>query len=140
LVRLTRELGLNLGETVEKTKLTPPSPLKATTTEIASNQDDVRSAFFYNAYDIMKTSPSKSKDVQDNYSTSTTSNSPEGRTTAVIAVMRGNSKNGYHRHRSNKHYLYIGQNRGQYLIHHLGVEWYLSFSCAISHRTEFARM
>jgi len=29
---------------------------------------------------------------------------PEGKTTAIVAVMRGNSKHGYHRHRSNKHY------------------------------------
>ncbi len=28
---------------------------------------------------------------------------PEGKTTAVVAVMRGNQKHGYHRHRSNKH-------------------------------------
>ena len=27
-----------------------------------------------------------------------------GRTTAVVAVTRGNSKHGYHRQRSNKHY------------------------------------
>ena len=27
-----------------------------------------------------------------------------GKTTASVAVMRGNSKHGYHRHRSNKHY------------------------------------
>ncbi len=31
-------------------------------------------------------------------------NPPEGKTTAVVAVMRGNSKHGYHRHRSTKHY------------------------------------
>ncbi len=29
---------------------------------------------------------------------------PEGKTTAVIAVMRGKPKDGYHRHLSNKHY------------------------------------
>ncbi len=37
-------------------------------------------------------------------------------------------------------YLFIGQNRGQYFIHRLGVKGYLSFSCAISHHTEFAHM
>ncbi len=31
-------------------------------------------------------------------------NPPEGKTTAVEAVMRGNSKHGYHCHRSYKHY------------------------------------
>jgi hypothetical protein len=45
-----------------------------------------------NAYDIMLTSPSKSKDVHVNNSTPTDSNPTEGRTTAVIAVMRGYPK------------------------------------------------
>ena len=39
----------------------------------------------------------------DNNSTPTTSNPPEGKTTAVIAVMRGNPKDGYTRQCSNKH-------------------------------------
>jgi hypothetical protein len=36
--------------------------------------------------------------------------------------------------------LFIGQNRGQNFVHHLGVKWRLSFSCAVSHRIELARM
>jgi hypothetical protein len=52
----------------------------------------------------MLMSPSQSKDVHDSYSTPTTTNPPEGKTTAVIAVMRGKSKDGYHHHHSNKHY------------------------------------
>ncbi len=56
-----------------------------------------------NADDIMLTSPSKSKDVHINNSTPTASNPTEGRTTSVIAVMRGNPKDGYTRQRSNKH-------------------------------------
>jgi hypothetical protein len=51
----------------------------------------------------MLTSPSQSKDVHDNDSTPTASNPPEGKTTAVIAVIRGNPKDGYTRQRSNKH-------------------------------------
>ena len=51
----------------------------------------------------MLTSPSQSKDVHDNNSTPTTSNSPEGNTTAEIAVMRGNPKDGHTRQCSNKH-------------------------------------
>jgi hypothetical protein len=51
----------------------------------------------------MLMSSSQSKDVHDNYSTPTSSNPPEGKTTAVIAVMRGNPKDGYTRQRSNKH-------------------------------------
>ncbi len=58
---------------------------------------------FSNAEDVMLTSPSKSKDVHVSHSTPTASNSSEGRTTAVIAVMRGNHKDGYTRQCSNKH-------------------------------------
>jgi hypothetical protein len=50
----------------------------------------------------MMTSPSQSKDVHNNYSTPTTTNPPEGKITAVIAVMRGNPKDSYTHHRSNK--------------------------------------
>jgi hypothetical protein len=55
------------------------------------------------ADDIMLTSPSVSKDVHVNHSTPTASNPSEGRTTAVIAVMRGNPKDGYTRQSSNMH-------------------------------------
>jgi hypothetical protein len=56
-----------------------------------------------NADDVMLMSPSKSEDVHVNNSTPTASNPTEGRTTAVIAVMRGNLKDGYTHLRSNKH-------------------------------------
>jgi hypothetical protein len=58
---------------------------------------------FSDADDVMLTSPSKSEDVHFNRSTPTASHPSEGRTTAVIAVMRGNPKDGYTRQRSNKH-------------------------------------
>ncbi len=58
---------------------------------------------FSDADDVMLTSPSKSRDVHVNHSTPTASNPSEGRTTAVIAVMRGNPKDGYTCQRSNKH-------------------------------------
>ncbi len=48
-------------------------------------------------------SPSKSEDVHVNNSTPTASNPTEGRTIAVLAVMKGNHKDGYTRQRSNKH-------------------------------------
>jgi hypothetical protein len=52
----------------------------------------------------MLVSPSQSEeDVHDNNSTPTASNPPEGKTTAVIAMMRGNPKDGYTRLHSNKH-------------------------------------
>jgi hypothetical protein len=56
-----------------------------------------------NADDIILMSPSKREDVHVNHSTPTASNPSEGRTTAVIAVMRGNPKDGYTRQCSNKH-------------------------------------
>ncbi len=46
----------------------------------------------------------QNKEIQVNYSTPVKKNPPEGWTTAVVAVMRGNSKHGCHRHHSNKHY------------------------------------
>jgi hypothetical protein len=52
----------------------------------------------------MLTSSSQNKEVHDSYSTSTTEDPPEGKTTAVIAVMRGKPKDGYHHHHSIKHY------------------------------------
>jgi hypothetical protein len=59
---------------------------------------------FSNVDDIMLTSPRESKDVHVNHSTPTASNLSEGRTPAVIVVMRGNPKDGYTRQCSNKHY------------------------------------
>jgi hypothetical protein len=56
-----------------------------------------------NADDIILMSPSKSKDVHVNNSTPTASNPTEGRTTAVVAVMRDNPKDGYTHQCSNKH-------------------------------------
>jgi hypothetical protein len=100
----TRKLGLNLDNSVKRSKFTPPSPIKATPTEIASDQDVAHPATFSNADDIMLMSPSQSEDVHDNSSTPTTSNPPEGKTTAVIAVMKGNPKDGYTRQCSNMHY------------------------------------
>jgi hypothetical protein len=51
----------------------------------------------------MLTSPSQSEDVHENNSTPTASNPPESKSTAVIAVMRGNPKDGYTCLHSNKY-------------------------------------
>jgi hypothetical protein len=66
------------------TKFTPPSPIKATPTLVASNQDDLRPMSFSNAGDVMMTSSSQNKGIHVNYSTSTNEVPPEGRTMAVI--------------------------------------------------------
>jgi hypothetical protein len=52
----------------------------------------------------MVTSSSQNKVIHVNYITPTSNDPPEGKTTAVIAVMRGRPKDGCHRCRSNKHY------------------------------------
>jgi hypothetical protein len=158
----TRKLELNLENTVKCSKFTPPSPIKATPSElasnsniisnwkIASNQDIAHSAtlgnpailcnsvrlsdpvtlcypvivcdsmrfsnlatpsnpatfsnplMLSNADDVRLTSPSQSEEVHSNNSTPTTSYPLEGKTTTVIAVMRGNLKDGYTRLCSNK--------------------------------------
>jgi hypothetical protein len=58
-----------------------------------------------NGDDVMMMSSTQNKSKKANCSTPAKGNPPEGKTTAVVAVMlRGNSKHGYHRHCSNKHY------------------------------------
>ncbi len=57
-----------------------------------------------NGDDVAMTTSTQNKSNKENYSTPGKGNPPEGKTTAVVVVMRGNSKHGYHRHRSNKHY------------------------------------
>jgi hypothetical protein len=47
------------------------------------------------ADDVMLTSPSQREELHVNHSTPTTSNPSEGSTTAVVAVLRGNPKDGY---------------------------------------------
>jgi hypothetical protein len=50
---------IKIGETVTNTSYTPPSPIKATPTSIASNSDDVSTASVNEAGDIMMTSSSQ---------------------------------------------------------------------------------
>ncbi len=54
--------------------------------------------------DASMTSSTQNKSNKVNYSTPIKGNPPEGKTTALVAVMRGKTKLGYHRHLSNKHY------------------------------------
>jgi hypothetical protein len=57
-----------------------------------------------NDNDLMTRSLTQNKSKKANYSTQVKGNPPEGKTTAVVAVIRGNSKHGYHCQRSTKHY------------------------------------
>jgi hypothetical protein len=54
--------------------------------------------------DVSMTSSTQNESNMTNHSTLVEGDPPEGKTTALVAVMRGKSKHGYHRHRSNKHY------------------------------------
>ncbi len=83
------KIAVNLGETVKKTKFTPSSLIKATPTLIASNQDDACLTSFSDAGDVTMTSSSQNKGIHVNYSTPTKKDPLEGKTMAVIAVMRG---------------------------------------------------
>jgi hypothetical protein len=58
---------------------------------------------FSNADDVTVTSSNQSKEIHINHSTPTASNPHEGSTMAVVAVMRGNPKDGYTHQCSNKH-------------------------------------
>ncbi len=95
---------MNLGETHKKTKFTPPSPIKATTNDITSDNKYLSMKSVSNGDDVSMTSSTQNESNKVNYSTLVKGNPPEGKTTAVVAVMRGTSKHGYHRHRSNMHY------------------------------------
>jgi hypothetical protein len=59
---------------------------------------------FSNAGDIMMMLLSQNKELLNNNSILPNKYPPEGKTTAIIAVMRGKPKYGHHCHRSNKHY------------------------------------
>ncbi len=100
----TRKIA-KIGETVTNTSYTPPSPIKATPTSIASNSDDVSTVSVSKAAgDVMMTSSSQKGKILKKNSILPNKDPPEGRTTTVVAVMRGRPKHGCHRQCSNKHY------------------------------------
>ncbi len=94
---------IKLGKILTNTSYTPPSPIKATPTSIASNSNDLSTASVSKAGDVIIRH--KAKNV--NYlkkSITPNKDPPEGRTTTIIAVMRGRPKHSHHRQCSNKHY------------------------------------
>ncbi len=97
----TRKVEINLGETVKKTKFTPPSLIKATPTIIANDPNDVCPMSFSNADDIMLMSSSQPKEIHSNHSIPPKKDPQQGKITAIISVMRGKPKDGCHRHHSN---------------------------------------
>jgi hypothetical protein len=78
--------------------------MKATPTTITSNSNDVSTASVSKAGDVMMTSSSQKEGILKKNSILPKKDPPEGKTTAIVAVMRGRPKHGHHRQRSNKHY------------------------------------
>jgi hypothetical protein len=95
---------MKLGETVEITSYTPPSPMKATPISVASDSNDVSTASVSKAGDVLMTSSDQKGKLLKKKNTTPNKDPPEGKTTAIVAVMRGRPKHSHHRQRSNKHY------------------------------------
>jgi hypothetical protein len=91
-------------ETVENTSYTPPSPITATPTTIASISNDLSTASVSKAGDVMMTSSSQKEGILKKNSILPRKDPPEGRTTTVVSVMRGKPKHGHHHQCSNNHY------------------------------------
>ncbi len=99
----TRKI-VKLGETLVQTSLTPHSPMKATLTTIASESNDKSTASVSKAGDVMMTTESQKDGILKKNSILPKKDPPEGGTTAIVAVMRGKPRLGYHQQCSNKHY------------------------------------
>jgi hypothetical protein len=81
---------VKLRETVENdTSYTPPSPMKATPTTIASDSNDMSTASVSEAGDIMMTSSSQKEGILKKNSILSKKDPREGKTTAIVAVMMG---------------------------------------------------
>ncbi len=78
--------------------------IKTTPDDITSNENYLSMTSVSDGDDVSMPSSTQNKSNKVNYSTLVKENPPEGKTIAVVAVMRGKLKHGYHCHRSNKHY------------------------------------
>ncbi len=74
----TRKL-FKFSKTVVQMSFTPPSPIKATPTTIASNSYDVSTTSVSKAGDVMMTSSSKTKGILRKKSTLLNKDPPEGK-------------------------------------------------------------
>ncbi len=99
----TRKI-VKFRETIENMSLTPPSLMKATRTTITSNSNDVSTASVSKASDVMMMSSSQKERILKKKSTLPNKDPPEGKTTNIVAVMRGRQEHSHHHQRSNKHY------------------------------------
>jgi hypothetical protein len=96
----TRKL-VKIRETIEQTSFTPPSSIKATPTTIASNSNVVSMTSVSKASDIMMTSSSQKEGILKKKSILPNKDPPEGKTTTVVAVMRGRPTLSHHHQHSN---------------------------------------
>jgi hypothetical protein len=83
---------------------TPPSPVKATPTTIASDSNDASTMSVSKASDVMMTTLSQKEGILKKKSIIPNKDPPDGKTTTVVAIMRGRPKHSHHRQCSNKHY------------------------------------
>ncbi len=81
--------------------ITPPSPMKATPTTISCNSNDGSTMSVSKAGDVMMTSASQKKGILKKNSILPRKDPPEGKTTTIVAVMRGKPRHGHHQQRSN---------------------------------------
>jgi hypothetical protein len=99
----TRKI-VKIGEAILQIQVTLPSPIKATPPTIASKPNDVSTASVSRDGDVMMTSSSQRGKILKKNSILPIKDPPEGRTTTIVAVMRGRPKHGHHRQCSNKHF------------------------------------
>ncbi len=99
----TRKLD-KLGETIKNTSYTPPSSMKATPTTITSESNDVSTASVSEAGDIMMTLSSQKERILKKNNILPNKDPPEGKTTAIVVVMRGKPRHSNHRQCSMKHH------------------------------------
>jgi hypothetical protein len=78
--------------------------MKATPTSTTSNSNDISTASVSEAGDVMMTSSDQKGKLLKKNSDTPNKDPPEGKTTAIVAVMVGRPKHSNHRQRSNKHY------------------------------------
>ncbi len=102
--RVAHRKLVKFRETIVQTSLTPPSPIKATPTTIASNSNDAITMSVRKASDVMIMSSSQKEGILKKKSILPTKDPPERKTTTVVAVMGGRPKYSHHRQCINKHY------------------------------------
>jgi hypothetical protein len=78
--------------------------MKATPTSIASDANDVSTASVSKAGDVMMRSSDQKGKLFKKNSVTPNKDPPEGKTTTIVAVMRGRPKHSHNCQCSNKHY------------------------------------